>query len=201
MMLHPATVHFAMVLPLVASAFSVAYLFKKTELLAKLSSATIFIAAIAMIVVWYTGSQAGPQIYNYLSEAGQHELVEHKTLGLYLALAMGLILLLKVIGCKINNFIIESIAIALLLGTTLVTFAQGKDGGELVYKYGTPFKSYLIMDSLKEAAITAQESDDTAEKLESYTDAVDDITMHSEEIDEFYGVEKSTSDENEEEEE
>ena len=201
MMLHPATVHFAMVLPLVASVFGVIYLFKKTESMSKISSRLTLIAALAMIGVWYTGSQAGPLIYDYLSEAGQHELVEHKELGLYLAIAMGIIALLKIVGCKMKNFAIETLAIVLLLGATATTFLQGKHGGELVYNYGTPFKSYLIMDTLKDAASDAQEEEDAEAKLEVYQDAIEDIKMHSEEVDTFYGHDTEASSESQEEEE
>lgn len=186
-MLHPATVHFAMVLPVVASVFGLIYLLNKKEIFSKISSATIFFAAIAMVGVWYTGSQAGPQIYDYLSEAGQHELIEHKKLGLYLAIAMSLIFLIKVIGCKMNKFSIEAIAILLLFGATAMTMLQGKDGGEIVYNYGMPFKSYMIEDTLKEATITAEETQDYVEKFAAYTDAMEDIKLISEDVDTIYG--------------
>ena len=198
MMLHPATVHFAMVLPVVASAFGLIYLFTKTEGMSKISSRLTLFAALAMIGVWYTGSQAGPLIYDYLSEAGQHELVEHKELGLYLAIAMSIIALLKIVGCKMKNYAIEALAIVLLLGATATTFLQGKHGGELVYNYGTPFKSYLIMDTLKDAASDAQEEEETEAKLEVYQDAIEDIKMHSEEVDTFYGSPDQESEEDEE---
>ena len=187
MMLHPATVHFAMVLPVVASAFGLIYLITKTESMSKISTRLTLISALAMIGVWYTGNQAGPLIYDFLSEAGQHELLEHKELGLYLAIAMGIIAPLKIAGCKMKKFALEALAIVLLLGATATTFLQGKHGGELVYNHGTPFKAYMIMDSLQEATATAEESEDDAEKLEAYEDAIDDITMFHEEIEEFYG--------------
>jgi len=187
MMLHPATVHFAMVLPVVASAFGLIYLITKTESMSKISTRLTLISALAMIGVWYTGNQAGPLIYDFLSEAGQYELLEHKELGLYLAIAMGIIAPLKIAGCKMKKFALEALAIVLLLGATATTFLQGKHGGELVYNHGTPFKAYMIMDSLQEATATAEESEDDAEKLEAYEDAIDDITMFHEEIEEFYG--------------
>ena len=123
MMLHPATVHFAMVLPVVATVFGLIYLVKRDELMSKISSRATLIAALAMIGVWYTGNQAGPEIYDYLSEAGKHELMEHKALGLYLAIAMGIIAVIKIAGCKMRNFVIEALAVVLLLGATAVTFA------------------------------------------------------------------------------
>jgi len=198
-MLHPATVHFAMVLPVVASVFGLIYLVKRDELMSKISSRATLIAALAMIGVWYTGNQAGPEIYDYLSKAGKHELMEHKALGLYLAIAMGIIAVLKIAGCLMKKFIIEAVAIVLLLGATVVTFAQGKDGGEIVYNYGMPFKAYMIEDSLKDAYNDAEDAEEDEEKLEIYEDALDDIATISQSVDKVYGNE-SIEEEGEEEE-
>jgi uncharacterized membrane protein len=187
MMIHPATAHFAMVLPVVASAFGLAYMYSKTETMSKISSRTTLFAALAMIAAWYTGNQAGPQIFDYLSEAGKHELLEHKQLGLYLAIALSMIALLKIVGCKMKNYAIEVIAIILLLVATGATFLQGKHGGEIVYNYGMPFKAYMIEDTLKEAVTTAEDEDEDEAKVEAYEDAIDTITSISEEVDVIYG--------------
>ena len=199
MMLHPATLHFAMVLPLVALVFGLIYLMNRSEHASKVSTRLTVIAAIAMGVAWYTGNQAGPVIYDYLSEAGQKTLIDHKTIGLYLAVAMGVIALIKLIGCKMRNFIIEAFAIVLLLGATAVTLAQGKLGGEIVYNHGMPFKAYMIEDSLKEAAQTAEAEDECDAQLEAFTDAMDDIQMVSEEVNAMYGVAPKVQEESEEE--
>jgi len=187
MMIHPATAHFAMVLPVVASVFGLIYLISKNELFGKITSGATFFSALAMGVVWYTGSQAGPLIYDYLSEAGQHTLIDHKNLGLYLAIAMGVIFVIKAIGCKTRKFAIEAIAIIALFAATATTVYQGKLGGELVYNHGTPFKSYMIMDSLVEATAAAEEEDEDEAKVEVYQDAIDDINMLDEEVNEMYG--------------
>ncbi len=198
MMLHPPVVHFAMVLPLVALVFGLIYLVKRDEAMSKLSSRMTVVAAIAMGIAWYTGSQAGPEVYDYLSEAGQEELMEHKTLGLYLAIAMGVIALLKFAGCQLKSFMLEALAVLLLLGATAVTFIQGKDGGEIVYNYGMPFKSYMIEDTLKDAYNDAEEAEEDSEKVEIYEDALDDIKMLSDDIGKIYGNEPSAATGNEE---
>lgn len=187
MMLHPATVHFAMVLPVVASVFGLIYLIKRDEAMSKLSSRATLVAALAMVGVWYTGNQAGPEVYDYLSEAGQHELREHKSLGFYLAIAMGAIAVLKIVGCKMKIFAIEALAVVLLLGATVTTFVQGKDGGEIVYTHGAPFKAYMIQDTLKDAQAEAEEAEEESDKVEIYEDAIDDIKMLSDDIDKIYG--------------
>ena len=187
MMLHPATVHFAMVLPVVASVFGLVYLYSRTEIMSKISARTTLVAALAMIGVWYTGSQAGPQIFDYLSQAGKHELLEHKELGLYLAIAMSIIAVIQIIGCRMKKIAIQAVAIVLLLGATATTLIQGKHGGEIVYNHGMPFKAYMIVDSLKEAYQTADAADDDSEKVEAYEDALDDIQSLSDDVDSLYG--------------
>ncbi|QOP46604.1 DUF2231 domain-containing protein [Sulfurimonas paralvinellae] len=199
MMLHPATAHFAMVLPVVASVFGVIYLFIKTEGMSKISSRATLIAALAVIGVWYTGNQAGPQIFEFLSPDGKHELLEHKALGLYLAIAMAVIALIKIAGCKMKKFGIEALAIILLLGATGTIFLQGKHGGEIVYNYGMPFKAYMMQSTLNEAAATAEDTDDDSEKVEAYEDAIDEINSISEEVDAVYGNKPAEDNEGEDE--
>jgi len=144
MMLHPATVHFAIVLPVVAATLGIAYMISRKEIMSKIAARATLIAAIAMIAVWYTGDHAGPLIYKFLSPEGQHELLEHKELGLYLAIAMGIIAVLQIAGCRLKKFGLEALAIILLIGAMFTTFLQGKHGGEIVYDYGKPFEVHQI---------------------------------------------------------
>ena len=187
MMLHPATVHFAMVLPLVSAIIGAIYLSKRNDGMAKLSSFAIVMSAVAMGVVWYTGNQAGPKIYQFLSQAGQHELLEHKSLGLYLAIAMAIVAVVKVVGCKIQKFALEAVAVVATFVIAGSVFLQGKHGGELVYKYGEPFKAHLVVSTLKEAAATAEESEECDEKVEAYEDALDSVYEIDENVNEALG--------------
>ena len=197
MMLHPATAHFAMVLPVVASAFGVVYLFTKSEGMSKISSRLTLFAALAVIGVWYTGTEAGTLIYSYLSAEGKEELLEHKSLGLYLAIAMGIIALIKIAGCRMKKFGIEVLAIMLLLVATATIFLQGKMGGEIVYNYGMPFKSVQTQKILKKAYENAEETEDADEKVEFYEDAIDEIDSLSQKVDTVYGNEPKEEDEEE----
>jgi cell division protein FtsW (lipid II flippase) len=154
-----------MVLPVVAAALGIAYMISKKEIMSKIAARATLVAALAMIGVWYTGSQAGPLVYKLLSPAGQHELLEHKELGLYLAIAMGLIALLQIAGCKLKKFSIEAIAIILLVGAMFTTFLQGKDGGEIVYDYGQPFQMHQVTKYLNNS--------DDLDMADDVDDAVD----------------------------
>ena len=198
MMLHPATAHFAIALPLVASVLGAIYLVKRDSFTAKLSSFAIVLTAIAIGVAWYTGNQAGPKIFEFLSPDGKHELLEHKALGLYLAIAMGIIAVIKVIGCQLKKFTLEAVAIVATFIIAGAVLLQGKDGGEIVYEYGQPFKTYLIQDTLKEAAATAEESEDCDEKVEAYEDAVDSLQDINDNVNEALGLESEEKEQEEE---
>lgn len=186
-MLHPAAAHFAIALPVVATVFGLIYLLKRNESLSPLSARLTVVSALAMAAAWYSGTQAGPQIYDYLSSAGQHELSEHASLGLYLAILFGVAAVLQFAGCQLKKFILEAIAIVLLLIGTATVFVQGKEGGEIVYNYGQPFKAYMIHDTLNETVQSAAEEEACEDKLELYETAVEDINALSEDIQMIYG--------------
>lgn len=200
MLLHPPLVHFAIALPVVASVFGLLYLFKRSEGLSKISARLTLFAAIAIGAAWYTGSKAGPQIYDYLSSAGQHELLEHKELGLYLAIAFAIIAVLQVLGCRLKKFPLEALAIIILFGATATVFLQGKDGGEIVYKYGQPFKAPMILQGITEAQSSADDEEECDAQVELYSDAVDDALSVSEEVQAIYAEPEAHADDDEEDE-
>jgi len=187
MMIHPATAHFAMVLPVVASVLGVVYLLSREEIMSKIAARATLAAALAMIAAWYTGTQAGPEIYNFLSESGKEELLEHKELGTYLAIAMGIIAFIQIAGCRMRKFGLELLAIVLLIGAMATTFKQGKDGGEIVYNYGQPFKAYMMQELLNDAVKEADDVDEDEAKVELYEDAIDEVMSVSEEVNAVYG--------------
>ena len=200
-MLHPASTHFAIVLPVIASILGIIYLFVRTQTASKLYTRATIFATLTLFVAWYTGSQAGPEIYNYLSQEGQGLLLEHKKLGLYLAIAMALISVIAIVACKLQKFSLTAITVIAVLILSATTLFQGKMGGQLVYKYGTPFKSFLIMESLHEATASVEDEDEDEAKVEIYQDTLDDIELHNEEIDSFYGVVSLDKEESDEEDE
>ena len=182
-MIHPASAHFAMVLPVVASAFGVAYMISKTETMSKISARTALVAALAMIGVWYTGEQiAGPAVAQYLSSGGKAELTEHRDLGRYLAIAMTLVALIQIAGCKMKKQGLQIVGVILTIVVMAVTFLQGKHGGEIVYEYGQPFKMEKTQAYLQEATKAADATEDSDEKVEAYEDALDNIANNSDSV-------------------
>lgn len=187
-MIHPATAHFAVVLPIVALVFGLVYMFTKTEGMSKISSRVFVFSALAMIGVWYTGSQAGPEIYKFLSNDGKATLLEHKELGEYLAIALGVVALIKFIGCQMKSFKLEALSVILLIVITGATLFQGKLGGEITYKHGKPFQANTMQEWLNDAVTEADFEDDDAAKVELYEDAIDDIRSFSQDQDKLYST-------------
>jgi len=185
-MIHPATAHFAIVLPIVALIFGLLYIYTKTESMSKISSHVLLFSALSMIGVWFTGSQAGPEVFDYLSKDGKAVLVSHKELGEYLAIALGIIAIIKIIGCRIKNFKLEALSILLLLIATAMTLYQGKLGGEITYNHGMPFKAYTIETWLNDAKVAASEEEECDDKVTIYVDAIEDIKSFSVEQDALY---------------
>ena len=102
-MLHPATAHFAMVLPLIALILGIAYLLKPSELMSKISTRFMVFSSIVLIIAFFTGKEDGGEVYKFLSNEGKSLLIQHKDLGLYLAIAMTITALVKFYGCLKTN--------------------------------------------------------------------------------------------------
>jgi len=196
-MLHPATAHFAIVLPMVASIIGMVYIIRKERFLAHFSTFAIVVTAIAIGVAWYSGNQAGPKIFEFLSADGKEELLEHKKMGLYLVISMGIIALIKIIGSISKRFLLEVVAIVAMFVISGAVLLQGKDGGEIVYEYGEPFESYKIKQTLKEAVGSAEDAEECDEKVELYEDAIDSLEEITSDLHEALGIKSDKGEEEE----
>ena len=152
-MLHPAAAHFAVALPIISLIIGIAYLIKPSELMSKISTRFMVFATIFLIIAFFTGKNDGGEVYMLLSSEGQTLLKEHKTFGLYLAIAIGLVSAIKFFGCFKSIFKAEVLAITLLALVSGGVMYQGKIGGELTYSYGAHVKDHSAgMDCLAEEA-------------------------------------------------
>jgi uncharacterized membrane protein len=86
-----------------------------------------------------------------LSDQAQALLLQHKDLGLYLAIAMFIATLLKVYGCTKQNLKVEIISVCLLAIISAGILYQGKMGGDLTYMHGAHVEAYSDgMDCIEE---------------------------------------------------
>jgi len=135
-MLHPAIAHFAVSLPIISLILGLAYLYKPSELMSKVSSRFFVFAALFMIAAFFSGKSDGSEVYALLPGEARLLLMDHKDLGLYLAIGMAITAIIKFFGCQKKNKKIEIASIVLVALVAMATLYQGKMGGELVYEHG-----------------------------------------------------------------
>ena len=146
LLMHPVTVHFAIALPVIALLLEASNIFVKRRCVGVISSILLFLAALIYVAAFFTGKTDGSEAYSLLSSEGKEELKEHKLLGIYLVYGAAAIFVLKLIFAAISSRIakiIFTIILAVFVGFAL---KQGKDGGELVYKYGANVQAISSMD-------------------------------------------------------
>ncbi len=149
-MLHPAVAHFAVVLPVVSLVIGIAYLIKPSELMSKISTRFMVFATLFLIFTFFTGKSDGGEVFILLPEAGQELLKEHKELGLFLVIGMGIATISKFVGCLKKILKAEIFAILLVAIISSGALFQGKMGGELTYAYGANVEKHADgMDCLE----------------------------------------------------
>ena len=165
MMLHPSSAHFAVVLPLVALIISLLYLYKKDETFSKLSTSSMVLAALFIVIAYFTGKDDAKHVFEFLSSDAKGVLVEHAKPGKYLAIAIAVVAVINLFGFIKKIFKVQIVSIILLALVVGGVFLQGKKGGELTYTYGAHVNGYADGQAcIAEAA--AMDDDDEDEEEE-----------------------------------
>lgn len=159
LLLHPPLVHFAIVLPIVALVFQIAYSVSNNYIYSQWSARVLLISAMIMTAAWYTGGLQGQDVYPLLSEEGQTVLKQHNNLGIFLMLLTVFLALIKLYACRVKNVFLETIVlIGLFTASTAVAY-QGLTGGDVVYKHGGGVEKYSDgMDCLEKEAGSAEKA-------------------------------------------
>ena len=169
LLMHPVAVHFAIALPIIALLLEVSNIFVKRKCVGVISSLLLFLAAFVYLAAFFTGKNDGSEAYSLLSAAGKEELKEHKMLGIYLVYGAAAIFILKLIFAAISSRIAKIIFTILLAVFVGFALKQGKEGGELVYKYGANVQAVSAMDD--KVMELEDELDSCKEKLKKDTSA------------------------------
>lgn len=168
-LLHPAVDHFIIAIPVVILLLELMNLIMKKKAVGGVSFFLIVLTIIVSVGAYLTGLVDGKEAYPALSEAAKAALSEHKLLGTYLMLASSVVLLFKLLFMITGNAIIRGLYILILIAFVAGIFEQGKEGGELVYKYGLNVEKVKILDDkifeLEEAL------EEETEKIEVPTEA------------------------------
>lgn len=145
-LLHPAAVHFAVVLPLVILILELVNLITKRKAL----SVTVYILFVLLLAVFIaayaTGLTDGKEAGPFLSDEGSEALKAHRVLGTYLVYLALLPLGLKVLSLFVKKGWSRALYSLGLVVLIALTFFQAKKGGELVYGYGANVASQQLLE-------------------------------------------------------
>ena len=175
--IHPAIVHFAIAIPVVILLLEIYNLAAKRRTISAFSLFLLIVVAVAMFGAYLTGSVDGKATWDMLSTDGQGDLKAHKLLGMYLVYASAALVVLKLLIMAIRKTVGRVFFILILGGFIAVTLYQGKEGGELVYKYGANIERVADMNS--DAEDTKEELDEAEEKLAELQTKYDELVASS----------------------
>jgi uncharacterized membrane protein len=145
-LLHPAVDHFAIALPIVILLLELMNLVLRKKAISGVSFFLILLTVVVSVGAYFTGLVDGKEAYPALSEAAKAALSEHKNLGAYLMLASGILLLFKLLSMLSGKGIMKGLYLLVLIIFVAGIFEQGKEGGELVYKYGMNVEQVKTLD-------------------------------------------------------
>jgi uncharacterized membrane protein len=175
-LLHPALVHFAIAIPVLVVIAEILNLMIKGRGIKIVSSLMMFLLIVILFGAYLTGTTDGKAAIDSGFNA-MEELKEHKLLGIYLFYGSIVIFVLKLLSLVINKTGFRVFYILVLFGFLAGIIHQGKEGGELVYKYGAnvQVKSDEFDDD-EEIETKAVET----KKVEENEDKKDDTTTNKE---------------------
>ncbi len=181
-LIHPAVVHFAIVLPIIILLIELFNTIFKKRALSVTSLLLIVLLTVIVFGAYLTGGVDGKNAYSLLSSDGKEVLKEHKLIGTYLVYGSAVVLFFKLISMIINAGFVRLLFILVLLGYTGSSLYQGKEGGELVYEYGSniaPISEFK--DEITELKETIEDNKGVEEKIAKLEKSVKDATTLKEE--------------------
>ena len=166
-LLHPAVVHFAVVLPLVILILELINLITKRKSL----TITIYILFVLLVGVFVsalaTGVIDGKNGGLLMSDEGLEHLKQHKLIGIYLLYLSALPILLKLLTLAVKKPWAKVIYLLSFVAIITLTLYQAKEGGALVYEYGLNVEAKTNLDD------TVEELQDEMDELkEEYEEKI-----------------------------
>ena len=140
-MIHPLLVHFAIALPVVIILFEFVNLIAKRRTIGVISFMLMLLLVVVYFGAYLAGVVDGKEAAKVLSPEAKDALAAHKQLGVYLVYGSVVVLLFKALSAGVQKTAARVVFLLILIGFTLIAFAEGKRGGELVYTYGANVKA------------------------------------------------------------
>jgi len=172
-LMHPPVDHFIIAIPVIVLLLEIVNLIVKKRAIGVASFFLLILTVVAAVAAYLTGSVDGKEAFPLLSEAAQGELKEHKLFGTYLMLASAVVLVFKLLSAMISRGLMKVLYLLILILFVAGILKQGKEGGELVYKYGVNVEKVQELDSelfdVKEELEELEEANKPAEAEEKET--------------------------------
>ena len=166
-LLHPAVVHFVIVLPIVILVIELINLITKRKALT-ISVYVLFVMLVGVyLAVYSTGVIDGKNGGLLMSDEGLEHLKVHKNIGIYLIYLSVIPLLLKLLTLAVKKPWAKIVYLVSFVAIIGLTGYQAKEGGELVYEYGLNVQAKVDLDD------TVEELQDSLdEQKESYEEKI-----------------------------
>lgn len=134
--LHPAVVHFVVVLPFLALLFEVIALMPKGRQLAPVAPIVLLLAAAAGVAAVLSGESAHDEAV--VPPAARALMEQHEELGEKVMIGFIVLAVIRVVLWRIERFAfwVRGLWLLLLLGGAVAVGYNGKLGGELVFHHG-----------------------------------------------------------------
>jgi len=172
--IHPAIVHFAIAIPVIIFLLEIYNLAAKRRTISAFSLFLVILVAVVMVGAYLTGAVDGKATWDILSTDGQADLKAHKLLGTYLVYASLFLVVLKLLVMAVRKTLGRLFFILVLGGFIALTLFQGKEGGELVYKYGA--NSQVVADMKSDGDDAKEELEEAEEKLAELQEKFDALS-------------------------
>ena len=162
-MLHQPLVHFAIAIPVLVLLVEIVNLFLNNTTLKVTTSLFLLLLVGILFGAYLTGTTDGKHAidngFNAISE-----LKEHKLYGIYLFYSSIFVLLIKLLSLAINKVGFKIFYILILIAFNAGILYQGKEGGELVFKYAANVQ--MQKDEFDEDEDEATEESSKVQKTE-----------------------------------
>ncbi len=147
LLMHPPVDHFIIAIPVIVLLLEMINIIVKKRTIGVISFILLILTVVAAVAAYLTGNIDGKEAYPLLTEVAQGELKEHKLLGTYLMLASVVVLAFKLLSVMISRGLMKALYLLILILFVAGILKQGKEGGELVYKYGANVEKVQELDS------------------------------------------------------
>ncbi len=136
LLLHPAVVHFVVVIPVIILILELGNLLFKRRALSVTSLIIMSIGIAIYIAAYFTGKTDSKEVFDLLDPAVQEQLKSHTQQGIILIYAFIALFLLKILTMLLKKNFLRALLILAVVAFLSFLFKQGLDGSKLVYEHG-----------------------------------------------------------------